>query len=78
MCILLHNNRVGISGNIIYFFYMFCPNTGTKFREPYHSNHVIPRLDLNYKTLGENIMLHVRPFDNIAFHPEGFVLFVFS
>ena len=23
---------------------MFCPNTGTKFREPYHSNHVIPRL----------------------------------
>ena len=25
---------------------MFCPNTGTKFREPYHSNHVIPRLDI--------------------------------
>ena len=23
---------------------MFCPNTGTKFREPYHLNHVIPRL----------------------------------
>ena len=22
---------------------MFCPNTGTKFREPYHLNHVIPR-----------------------------------
>ena len=41
MCILLHNNRVGISGNIIY---LFCPNTDTKFREPYHLNHVIPRL----------------------------------
>ena len=24
--------------------YMFCPNTGTKFHEPYHSNHMIPRL----------------------------------
>ena len=23
---------------------MLCPNIGTKFREPYHSNHVIPRL----------------------------------
>ena len=23
------------------FVYLFCPNTGTKFREPYHSNHVI-------------------------------------
>ena len=42
MCILLHNNRVGISGIIIHF-YMFCPNTSMKFREPYHSNHVIPR-----------------------------------
>ena len=24
------------------FLYLFCPNTGTKFREPYHSNHMIP------------------------------------
>ena len=24
---------------------MFCPNTGMKFREPYHLNHVIPRLE---------------------------------
>ena len=23
---------------------MLCPNTGTKFREPYNSNHLIPRL----------------------------------
>ena len=38
--VLLHNYRVGISGNINY----FCSNTGTKFREPYHSNHLIPRL----------------------------------
>ena len=44
MCILFHNNRVSISGNIIYF-RMFCLNTGTKFREPYHLNHMIPRLE---------------------------------
>ena len=24
---------------------MFYPNTGTKFLEPYHLNHAIPRLD---------------------------------
>ena len=24
------------------FVYLFCPNTGMKFHEPYHSNHVIP------------------------------------
>ena len=24
---------------------MLCPNTCMKFREPYHLNHVIPRLD---------------------------------
>ena len=29
---------------------MFCPNTGTKFRESYHLNHVIPRLDLYSNT----------------------------
>ena len=46
MCIFLHNNRVSISGNMIYFLTCFCPNTGTKFREPYHSNHVIPRLEV--------------------------------
>ena len=38
MCILLHNYQVDTGGNLFY------PNTGTKFREPYHSNHVIPRL----------------------------------
>ena len=25
---------------------MFCPNTGMKIREPYHLNHVIPRLGI--------------------------------
>ena len=45
MCILLHNNRIGISGNIIGFI-MFSPNIGTKFREPFHPNHVIPRLGI--------------------------------
>ena len=48
MCMLLHNNQVGTSGNIIYFLiYMFCPNTGTNFHEPYPSNHVIPHLVLS-------------------------------
>ena len=28
------------------FLYLFCPNTGTKFREPYHPNHVIPHRGL--------------------------------
>ena len=37
---LLHN-RVGISGNIIYFLIGL---SGMIFREPYHSNHVIPSL----------------------------------
>ena len=50
MCILLHNNRVGISGNRIYFL-----NTSTKFPEPYYSNHVIPRLDI-----GKNICAAMR------------------
>ena len=44
MCILLYNNRVCISGKYDLFSYMFCPNTVSKFREPHHSNHVIPRL----------------------------------
>ena len=26
---------------------MFCPNIGTEFREPYHLNHVIPRLEID-------------------------------
>ena len=43
MCIILHNDQVGISGNILYFL-TFCLNTSTKFREPYRSNHVIPHL----------------------------------
>ena len=41
----MHNNRVGISGNIVDFI-MFSSNTDTKFREPYHSNHMIPRLGI--------------------------------
>ena len=30
---------------------MFCQNTGTKFREPFHLNHVIPRLGLVHMLL---------------------------
>ena len=42
MCALLYENRLGIMKIVISFVYVFCPNTGTKFGEPYHSNHVIP------------------------------------
>ena len=35
-------NRLGIKKSVTSFVYLFCPNTGTKFHEPYHSNHVIP------------------------------------
>ena len=58
MCILLHNNRVGISGNI-FFLTCFFLNTSTKFREHYHLNHLIPRLELNEKGL-ERITTCVR------------------
>ena len=30
---------------MISFVYLFCPNTGTKFGEPYHPNQVIPHRD---------------------------------
>ena len=42
MCALFYENRSGIKKSVINFVYLFCPNTGTKFREPYHFNHVIP------------------------------------
>ena len=43
MCALFIENRLGIKKSVIY---LFCPNTGTKFREPYRSIHVIPHRDL--------------------------------
>ena len=39
---MFFENRLGIKKSVKSFVYLFCPNTGTKFREPYHSNHVIP------------------------------------
>ena len=42
MCGLFYENRLGIKKSVISFVYLFCPNTGTKYHEPYHSNHVIP------------------------------------
>ena len=42
MCALFYKNRLGIKKSVISFVYLLCPNIGTKFREPYHSNHVIP------------------------------------
>ena len=42
MCALFYQNWLGIKKSVISFVYLFCPNIGTKFREPYHLNHVIP------------------------------------
>ena len=39
---------------------MFCPNTGTKFREPYHLNHVIPRLDIRYQMVNSSARVRDR------------------
>ena len=43
---MFYENRLGIKKSVM-FVYLFCPNTGTKFREPYLSNHVIPHRDSN-------------------------------
>ena len=43
MCAWFYENRLGIRKSVMSFVYLFCPNTGMKFREPYHLNHVIPR-----------------------------------
>ena len=48
MCALFYEYRLGIKKRVISFVYLFCPNTGTKFREPYHSNHVIPHRDTGW------------------------------
>ena len=45
---------------------MFCPNTDTKFREPYHLNHVIPRLDI-IKLLIQLIQVFIKLFFFIKF-----------
>ena len=39
MCTLLHENRLAFKENNN-LPYLFCPNTGTKFRELYHLNHM--------------------------------------
>ena len=59
MCILLHSNQVCIRWKYNLFSYMFCPNTDTRFREPYHLNHVIPRLDICRFTLA-TLLAHCR------------------
>ena len=46
MCALFYENRLGIKKSVISFVFLFCPNTGTKFREPYYSNHVIPHREI--------------------------------
>ena len=38
----VYENQLGIKENMIIFFYLCCSNTGTKFRELCHSNHMIP------------------------------------
>ena len=42
MCIFLHENRLGIKETNISFLTCYARTLAQKFREPYHSNHVIP------------------------------------
>ena len=42
---MFYENQLGIKKSVVSLFMCFCPNIGTKFREPYHSNHVIPHQD---------------------------------
>ena len=59
---MFYENRLGIKKIVISFAYVFCPNTGTKFHEPYHSNHVIPHREyLEYNIMGNstNYILNV-------------------
>ena len=51
------------------FVYLFCRNTGTKFREPYHSNHKIPHREKLSILLGDQILsfqslLHLHGMQN--------------
>ena len=43
---MFYENRLGNKKGVICFGYLFSSNTGTKFRDPYFSNHVIPHRDL--------------------------------
>ena len=63
MCALFYENRLGIKKIVISFVYVFCPNTGTKFREPYHSNHVIPhRVYVGQVRLSSTVICWIGPF----------------
>ena len=46
ICALFYESRLGIKKGVISSGYLFCPNTGMKFCEPYHSNHVIPHREI--------------------------------
>ena len=60
---LFYENRLGIKKSVISFVYLCCPNTGTKFRAPYHSNHVIPhRVNLSYNKTDHISELHLISF----------------
>ena len=48
---MFYENRLGIKKSVISLFTWFCPNTGTKFRGPCHSNHVIPHRDYRRASL---------------------------
>ena len=57
---MFYENRLGIKKIVISFVYVFCPNIGTKFREPYHSNHVIPhRVKYSRKKLRNDLVAHL-------------------
>ena len=91
MCALFHENRLNIKKSVISFAYLFCRNTGTKFHEPYHSNHMIPHHDFgdilkmcmwffdeDKFFLPEKQPFELRQLDNFLHYTYGVCLISFS
>ena len=56
---LFYENCLGIKKSVSKFVYLFFPNTGTKYLEPFHSNHVIPHRE------NDDICLHLSAIKSV-------------
>ena len=70
---MFYENRLGIKKSVIGFVYLFCPNICTKFREPYHSSHLIPHRgnspdNRRLKTTGEDVKISHLTYINNRCH----------
>ena len=67
MCTSLHGKSSRYLWKYDLFSYLFCPNVDTKFREAYHSNHVIPRLELTHRDLYKSLKNDLFPQTGVYF-----------